>query len=223
LSIAGHELKTPLTALQLQIQSVQDRTGALDGKLARKLERIARSSARLAELIEALLDVSRLATGRFELNPGLADLTALVNEGVEHLREAADQAGCALQVHAPPALPGVWDRLRIEQLLSNLLSNAFKYGAGSPVEISLAQEGDAAILRVSDGGPGIPEGDLERIFGRFERATSMRHYGGLGLGLYVARQIAEAHGGAISATNQPGGGACFTIRLPLKPRPTEPR
>ena len=110
---------------------------------------------------------------------------------------------------------GDWDRLRVEQVLTNLMSNALKYAAGKPIAVSAARTNDVAVIEVRDRGPGIAEEDVPRIFERFERAVSSRHHGGLGLGLYVARQIAEAHGGAIAARNVAGGGACFTVRLPL--------
>jgi len=114
-------------------------------------------------------------------------------------------------------LPGRWDRLRIEQVLTNLISNAIKYAAGVPIHVSLAREADTAVIEVRDGGPGIPENELSRIFERFERAASAHNYGGMGLGLYVAQQIAGAHGGAIVASNLPSGGARFAVRLPLDP------
>jgi PAS domain S-box-containing protein len=215
LSIASHELKTPLTALQLQIQGVQKKVAAVDRTLAARLERAARSGQRLADLIEALLDVSRIATGRFDLRRERLDLGFVVRDLVERLRDAAAKEGCALEVTAPDGIVGVWDRVRVEQVLTNLLSNAVRYGAGAPIRISITQQGGDAILQVGDRGPGIPKQDLARIFGRFERASSMRHYGGLGLGLYVAREIVEAHGGTVSADNPTSGGALFTVRLPL--------
>jgi hypothetical protein len=215
LSIASHELKTPLTALQLQLHSLRERVDSLDGRMATKLDRAARSSERLVELVEALLDVSRLASGRFELHPQSFELTEAVQEVVERLREAAKHAGCELSLKLNGALPGTWDRLRIEQVLTNLLSNAIKYAAGAPIEVVLSREGDTAVIEVSDRGPGIPEEALPRIFDRFERAAEMRHYGGLGLGLYVVREIVKAHHGMVTVHNRPGGGACFTVRLPL--------
>ena len=217
LSIASHELKTPLTALQLQLQSLQLRMEQLDGKLASKISRATRSGARLADLIEALLDVSRIASGRFELRRETFDLASAAAEVIERMRETAAKARCEVSLSGDRALHGLWDRLRVEQVITNLLSTAFKYAAGGAVELRLSREGDEAVLRVRDRGPGIPPQDVERIFGRFERAVSMRHYGGMGLGLYVTRQIVDAHGGAVSAANLPDGGAEFTVRLPALP------
>jgi len=215
LSIASHELKTPLTALQLQLQSLRERVESMDGRMVTKLDRAARSSERLADLVETLLDVSRLATGRFELHPQGFDLAEAVGDVMERLREAATHARCELILKHDGALRGTWDRLRIEQVLTNLLSNAIKYAAGTPIEVSLSGEGDTAVLEVSDQGPGIPEEALPRIFDRFERASEVRHYGGLGLGLYVVREIVKAHHGMVTVHNRPGGGACFIVRLPL--------
>ncbi|HEY0096635.1 MAG TPA: sensor histidine kinase, partial [Archangium sp.] len=117
-------------------------------------------------------------------------------------------------VREGPPIEGTWDRLRLEQVISNLLANAFKYAAGSPVELSVTREGPEAVLVITDKGPGIPEKDQARLFNRFERAAPMKHYGGLGLGLYVAREIVQAHGGSISMHSPPEGGARFTVRLP---------
>ncbi len=219
LSIASHELKTPLTALQVQLEALSLRAGTMDEKLASKVRRATRSSERLAELIETLMDVSRIATGRFELNPQRFDLAEAVSEVVERLCDAASKASCELSAKTEGPMPGTWDRLRIEQVLTNLLSNAMKYAAGAPVDVSLTRDGERAVLEVRDKGPGLPEGDLQRIFGRFERAASIRHYGGMGLGLYVVREIVEAHGGTVTAQNAPGGGAHFTVRLPFTPPP----
>ncbi|WP_224363628.1 sensor histidine kinase [Hyalangium versicolor] len=218
LSIASHELKTPLTALQLQLQSLRDQLANLDAKVTTKVDRATRSSERLADLIETLLDVSRITTGRFEMNPQPFDLAEAVHDVTERLRDSAARAGCALSVQAAAAILGTWDRLRLEQVLTNLLSNAIKYAARTPIDVSLVREEETAVLEVRDQGPGIPEEALPRIFDRFERAAEMRHYGGLGLGLYVVREIVKAHDGMVTVRNVPEGGACFTVRLPLVPR-----
>ena len=214
LSIASHELKTPLTALQLQLQSVRERLETMDAKMVDKVDRAVRSGARLGDLIEVLMDVSRIATGRFELNLQRFDLADAVREAVERLQEGARQASCELSVRVD-SVQGTWDRLRLEQVVTNLLSNAIKYAAGSSIEVVLTQQEETAVLEVNDHGPGIAEEALVRIFDRFERATEQRHYGGLGLGLYVVREITKAHDGMVTVRNRPGGGACFTVRLPL--------
>ncbi|HVV49408.1 MAG TPA: PAS domain S-box protein [Polyangia bacterium] len=215
LSIASHELKTPLTALQLQLLNIQDQAKGDGEKLERNMDRARRLAARLGQLVETLLDVSRIATGRLKLSVEPFDLGDAAREVVERLGDSAKAAASELSLRSDGPLQGRWDRLRIEQVLMNVISNAIKYAAGQPIQVSLAREPGSAVIEVRDRGPGVPEGELSRIFERFERAASARHYGGMGLGLYVARQIAEAHGGTIVASNLPQGGACFTIRLPV--------
>lgn len=219
LSIASHELKTPLTALQIELYGMRAPIERQhDQRLGRKLARASRSADRLTRLIEMLLDVSRISAGRLTLKREPFDLQPAMQQVVEIMEGSANQASCEFLFH--PALDagsmvGDWDRLRIEQVVMNLLSNAFKYGAGQPVTLSLARQGDWAIVEVRDHGPGVPMGDLERIFERFERAKALINEGGLGLGLYVSREIVLAHGGSIAGRTLPEGGACFTIRLPL--------
>jgi len=217
LSIAAHELRTPLAALHLQLQSIHRSVPDLDPRVARRIARATLSAERLGELMAALLDSSRLATHRFELKREPLLLADAVREVAERFREPAKLAGCALTVAIEGKARGVWDRVRVEQVVTNLLSNAIKYGAATPVLVRVAREHGDAVLTVEDRGPGIPDEALSRIFGRFERAASIQHYGGMGLGLYVSREIVSAHGGSIAAQNLTGGGARFTVRLPLAP------
>jgi PAS domain S-box-containing protein len=215
LSIASHELKTPLTAADIELHALRGQSAALGERMTRRIERASRNIKRLENLIDSLLDVSRIATGRLSLQPEEFDLREGIEQVVDSMRSTAARADCDLSVDLPDPIQGSWDRLRIEQVIMNLLSNALKYAAGAPVEVRAYQEGVMAIIEISDRGPGIATEDMDRIFGRFERAASMRHYGGLGLGLYVSRQIVEAQGGTIEAHNRPGGGATFAVRLPL--------
>jgi PAS domain S-box-containing protein len=214
LSLASHELRTPLTVLRLQLEALRERIAVDDRATLTKLERSDRAGRRLTELVDALLDVSRIATGRFTLHLEQADLADIVATAVDRLHEAAVHARCALSVTADHAI-GTWDRSRIDQIVTNLVSNAIRYAAGSPIAVTVERRAGDAVIEVRDGGPGLPDGLLGRIFERFERGTSMCHYAGLGLGLYVVRQITEAHGGQVTAENAAGGGACFTVRLPL--------
>jgi PAS domain S-box-containing protein len=216
LSIASHELRTPLTALQLQLESLEEQTAESVPKLTNKVVGAVRSTQRLGVLIDSLLDVSRIATGRLDLHPEPMDLGTATAQLLDALRDAADRAGSQV-TFVPPEAPvrGEWDRVRIDQLLMNLIANAIKYGAGRPVEVGLSQENGVAVLTVRDHGPGIAVEDQQRIFERFERATSTRNYGGFGLGLYVAREVTRSHGGTIEVRNLPDGGACFTVRLPV--------
>jgi PAS domain S-box-containing protein len=212
LSIASHELKTPLTALQLQLDGIINQGDAVDPKLAGKIERAARAGERLGDLIESLLDVSRIATGKLRLQLETFNLVESARELVERMSEAARDARCDVSLDARQPVVGTWDRLRVEQILTNLLGNAFRHAGGGPVVVRVGEEGRDAILEVRDRGPGLP-GDPLRLFGRFERASG-NGYGGLGLGLYLAREFAEAHEGSITATTVPSGGASFVVRLP---------
>ena len=212
LSIASHELRTPLTSLLLQLESL--RRHARDGALARKAEHAAHAAARLRALVSELFDVSRLATGRLTLKRRTFSLADAVHDVAARLEEEALHFSCELAIAVSGDTTGTWDRLRVEQVVAHLLSNAFKYGSGRPVRIRVRDEAGAVVLTVSDGGGGFPEEALPRLFRRFERASSPRNYGGLGLGLYAAREIVEAHGGSLSAANGPSGGAEVTVRLP---------
>ena len=215
LSIASHELRTPLTALHLQVHSLNEAIPSLDPKIANKVRRIERSSVRLQALIDVLLDVSRIATGRFSMKKGSGELVATIQDLVDRFAEQAAEASCEVTLEKRvESAPGEWDMLRIEQALTNVLENALKYGAGAPVRVTVDGSPSVVTIVVEDGGPGIPEQDRERIFQRFERASSVRHYGGFGLGLYVSREILAAHGGTIAAENRQGGGARFTMRIP---------
>jgi PAS domain S-box-containing protein len=215
LSIASHELKTPLTVLQLQLEALSERIRQVDAGLAERVRRTTRASDRLTQLVDTLLDVSRIATGKFELEKQRMDLSLVARDVVERMSEAASAASSCIEVVVPPHLEGTWDKNRVEQVITNLLGNAIKYAAGTPIRLDVFEEAGNAVIEVRDRGPGLPpEGD--QLFERFERASSMRNYGGLGLGLYIVQQIAEAHGGSVSAMNTPEGGACFLVRLPRK-------
>lgn len=222
LSIAAHELRTPLTALQLQLQGLEQVvTAGAEGaeidpvRVTRKVEKVSKNAGRLNELVDALLDVSRIASGRLILNPVEVDLAAMVREVVDDYRDQARQAGCELVLEHGSPVKGSWDRYRLEQVLLNLLTNATKYGAGLPVVVRVFGRAGAAVFSVTDHGMGIAAEDAERIFHRFERAVSSKHYGGMGLGLYIARHLVQAHGGTIEVESSPGAGATFTVELPV--------
>jgi signal transduction histidine kinase len=124
------------------------------------------------------------------------------------------QAGCRLVIASPRTVLGSWDARRLERVVTNLLANAIKFGGGHPIELTVREAGDVAEVEVSDHGIGIAQDQLPKIFDRFERAVSTAHYGGLGLGLYLARSIVESHGGTIGVTSRAGEGSRFTVRLP---------
>ncbi len=222
LSVASHELKTPLTSLGLRLHALARAIGAdPDSAVARRhgheVAAMKRQVTRLAELIDGLLDVSRISTGRLRIHREPVDLSALVQEMVARFVPEAERAGCTLEVRPSGPCEGSWDRLRMEQVVSNLLSNALKYGAGRPVYVHVEEEDGRARLWVRDEGIGIDAAAHARIFQKFERAVSERHYGGLGLGLYVVRTLVEAMEGSIRVESQPGEGATFIVELPLQP------
>jgi signal transduction histidine kinase len=220
LQIASHELRTPLTPLTLQLEAVQrtlERAGVADERLMAKLEIAKRQTARLRRLVESLLDVSQITSGHLTLRFEELDFADLVREVVGAFQKEARAAGCQIAVELERDCVGRWDRMRVGQLLANLLSNAIKYGSGQPIEIGVCAREGAISCEVADHGIGIEADALARIFDRFERGESVRHFGGLGLGLFIARHIAEAHGGTIVAQSQRGQGAKFTVVLPRQP------
>ncbi|RKG61011.1 GAF domain-containing protein [Corallococcus sp. AB011P] len=217
LSVASHELKTPLTSLILQHNLIGRalETAGPPGPVAGRLNTAQRQVLRLTALVDNLLDVSRLSLGKLSLERAEVDLVQLTRDAVERLEDVFTQARCPLELELPRTLTGQWDALRLDQVLVNLLTNAAKYGAGHPVSVRAGVDArDEAWVEVRDQGIGIEADALPRLFGRFERAVSERHYGGMGLGLYISRQIVEALGGRIDVDSQPGQGATFTLRLP---------
>lgn len=221
LSIASHELRTPITSVQLQLQFLLRAAPATDAEGAvslvhRRVESTLRSMAQLHQLVSTLLDVSRIRAGRLDLHREPVDLSSLTRDLVSRVQEDAAGARCALRLMVDEPLVGSWDRVRVEQVITNLLSNAFKYGAQRPVEVYVTREGDFARLCVKDHGIGIAPEDQARIFHRFERAVSQRHYSGFGLGLWIVRQIVEALHGDIRVESRPNAGSSFIVRLPLE-------
>ena len=223
LSIASHELKTPVTALQGQAQLVMRRfrrTGEMDPqRVAQALQAITGQAHKLSRLIAQLLDISRLEAGKFAIEPEPTDLADLVRQVVADVRRLAHERPVSLQ--APSRLPMVVDPLRVEQVLTNLLNNALKYSReDSPIEVAVRACRDGwAELSVRDFGIGIPVDKRGRIFERFYQAHGDGHRSGLGLGLYISRQIVSLHGGEIGAEFPPDGGTRFVVRLPAEPAP----
>ncbi len=222
LSIAAHELRTPLMTLQLRLESLVTELARPDP--GRDRERAMGASAqrqagRLVGLVESLLDVARIANGGLTLSRSHFDLAEAVREVIGRFTEVAERAGCELRVHVPRPAAGEWDRLRIEQIVQNLIGNALQYAPHAPVEVEVDvdADGDRARLRVRDHGHGIASDDLARVFDRFERAVPARHDGGLGMGLYIVREIARAHGGSIRVDSRLGEGATFEVELPCAP------
>jgi signal transduction histidine kinase len=215
LLVASHELRTPLTSLMLASQSLASGRSPAGGDGKRPaIDMIVRQTRRLAKLVEDLLDVSRIEAGQLPLEWERVDLSALAREVTGRFADEAARAGSPLSLAVEEPLGGTWDRSRLDQVISNLLANAIKFGAGKPIEISTRREGLRAVLAVQDHGIGIDPEQLPHVFERFERGVSTRNYGGLGLGLYIARNIVERMGGVIRCESVPGDGARFVVSLP---------
>jgi hypothetical protein len=219
LSIASHELKTPITSMGLQSELLlrmgDPSGGGLLPSAQPRLRAIHRGTVRLARLVQVLLDVTNITAGRLALRPEPLDLSSVIRDALERWRDDLTRARCALDARLGESILGHWDRSRLEQIIDNLVANAVKFGAGSPIEVVAEAEGACAHLVVRDHGIGIAPDDQRRIFERFERAVPRKHYGGLGLGLWIVRNLVEAHGGEISVSSEPGSGSRFEVTLPL--------
>ncbi len=231
IAIASHELRTPLAALELQVQSMQthlERQPVDMTRINAKTVVARRQVDRLARLINELLDVARIDAGRLELEREEVNLGELVREVALRFADELERSATPIELEIADGISGHWDRLRLDQVVTNLLHNAIKYGKGHPIRISLAASPDDATahLTVTDEGIGISAADQGRIFGRFERAVSSRAYGGMGVGLFIVAQILAAHDAAISVQSEPGRGSTFVVKLPLpraaEERPAEP-
>ncbi len=224
LAIASHELKTPLTPLKMYLQLLKHALRDIKLPPTRQaellvdaLENTDREYSRLLNLIDDLLDVSRITVGRLLLNRERCDLAKITRDTLKRFQPEIEKSKCTITLTGPDSVPGNWDPARIEQIVTNLLTNALKYGAGLPIDISMSMNstGTLAQLVVKDQGIGIASEDQEKIFDRFVRVAPIQHYGGLGLGLYIVKQIVSAHQGQISVKSGPGPGACFQVDLPI--------
>lgn len=225
LAIAAHELRSPMHALMLQIEGamiVARRSGTPE--LMQRLERVRLVLERYVKRATLLLDISRVNAHSMDLRFEELDIAEIVRETVDTYAVEAAFHHSDMRLTAPEALRGSWDRLSVEQITGNLVSNAIKYGDGKPVHIALAREEGRVRLEVKDQGIGISSEDQARIFGRFEQVVSARSRTGFGVGLWLARALIEAHRGSISVKSAPGKGTAFTVWLPLDPTaPREPK
>jgi predicted ATPase/signal transduction histidine kinase len=221
LSVASHELNTPLAGLTLSVQALRERSEVPVTADARDqlTELIDRQAQRLTRLVDELLDVTRLQSQQFALRLEPLDLVGLVAEVARREEPQLERARCDLSLVLSGPVQVRGDRSRLEQVLLNLLSNAMKFGAGRPVEIRVERQGSLARLSVADRGIGLDLASHPRLFQRFERGVPASHYGGLGLGLYICRQIVDAHQGTIRVASRPGHGATFTVELPAVDTP----
>ncbi|HET7752321.1 MAG TPA: ATP-binding protein [Anaeromyxobacteraceae bacterium] len=222
LAIASHELKTPLTPLRLSIQAVK--RAVIRGDLAnippeRLHDLLSRADVqihRLGSLVDDLLDATRIGTKRLRLERRPMELVSMAREVIERHAEEARLAECEIALHAAREIHGEWDRVRLEQVFTNLLTNALKYAPRAPIDVTISSHGASARISITDHGRGIASEDLERVFRPFERAVSYMNVSGFGLGLYIAREITEAHAGTLTLSSAPGEGCTFHIELPLR-------
>lgn len=221
LSICSHELRTPLTSMKLQVQMTQrilerapEDASSWD-KIKKFVNATDRSVERITHLIDDMLDISKITSGQLIMQFDDFDLSEIVYEVGERIKPILNQAGCELSMTIGPSIKARVDRLRIEQVISNLLVNAAKYASKAPVHLSLRLHHHVAEISVQDEGPGITQGDQARIFDKFERARSADKVSGMGLGLYISKKIIDLHHGKILIDSSPGQGAKFTIKIPI--------
>jgi signal transduction histidine kinase len=228
MSLVAHELRTPLNTLFLetQMRSLQLKRGNLPAfnpeQMGNMIKRDERQIKAMIRLIDDMLDVSRMKSGTLSIRPGKVELMALLERVVNDLslQAAAAGANVVLAPHAP--VEGFWDEFRIEQVVVNLLTNALRYGGGGAVEVSVQTEGCSARISVRDHGKGIAPDFVERIFEPYERGARSGEPKGLGLGLYISRQLALSHGGQLTVESTPGEGATFSLILPCTETATQP-
>ena len=226
LSIASHELKTPLTSLRLKVDGIlritaKPEKGPADlAKLTARVQGVDKQLGRLTELVDALLDVSRAASGQLQLRLEDVDLVAAAQTVAERFKDDLSSSGCSLsvivtgQAGTKKAIHGRWDRLRLDEVITNFLSNAIKYGAGKPIQIRVSATKTVATLEIEDHGIGISPDDQQRLFERFARVVSPEHYGGFGLGLWIVKLLVEAMGGKVAVRSAVGTGSVFSAELP---------
>lgn len=220
LSIAAHELRNPMHSLLLQVSAaLQIAHREKSSHLIPRLERIQQIVDRYLKRATLLLDLGRLNATRRKLHREDVDLAEVVREVVDSYTAEAEFHQSSLELQVPDSLCGRWDRLGVEQIVSNLISNAIKFGAGAAIDVSLRLEPDGfAVFQVLDRGIGIAPEDQARVFGHFEQLRSPGdRTQGAGLGLWLVRELVQAHAGEITLASTPGAGATFTVSLPIKP------
>jgi PAS domain S-box-containing protein len=214
IAVAAHELRNPLNVLTL-LWRILDRRPSLSGTSeGNLLEKSRAQLARLSSLVDRLMDVTRIRAGTFDLYREKVQLNTIIREVAN--RFAIAESAPAISLELEPHIEGIWDRLRLDQVLTNLVSNAVKYGGQKPIVINASVNDDHAVIAVRDEGIGIAPENLERIFERFERAEGRSYRAGLGMGLWITAQIVRAHGGTVFAESELGNGSTFTVRLPRR-------
>lgn len=217
LSVASHELKTPVASFKLYIDGVGralQRGSLAPDDLRRRITRAQEQCGRLDRLVQELLDISQLSSGSMPMSFEELDLTEIARGVAERFEEEARKAGSTITLTGDPSVVGKWDRMRLEQIQTNLIINAIKYAPGAAIELKVVRDGDRAVLSVRDRGPGIAPQDQERVFERFAQLSPNAHRTGFGLGLWIVRQIVAALGGTVHLESALGAGSTFTVALP---------
>ena len=221
MSIVSHEVRTPLNGLILETQLrkmhlARDNAAAFTmEKMHAMVDRDERQILSLIRLIEDMLDVSRIRTGKLSIRPAEFDLARTVDRLLENFSALISAAQSSVNFTAEYPVVGQWDEFRIEQVISNLLTNALRYGANKPIDVTVYIEGNQAVVDVRDQGIGISQENQQRVFQQFERVSASQVAAGLGLGLFISEQIVAAHSGTISVQSELGEGALFRVCLPL--------
>lgn len=219
ISVAAHELRNPMTPILLLVNRISAHIRAMPQPptpaLARDIERLELAVSAYVKRVTTLLDITRLSSGNFRLEPTNIDVSEVIRHIAMGLAPAADRAGSPMRLSVQPDVVAVHDRLAIEQVTENLLSNAIKYGAGEPIDVALSCIGETISLVVRDHGIGIDPESQARIFARFERAVARSEHAGFGVGLWMVARLVDAMGGTISVNSRPGEGSTFTVTLPV--------
>jgi signal transduction histidine kinase len=225
LSAASHEFRTPLTSALLDLQRVVRATElgpdehVSKSEILPRLQRMKGNFQRFVEVVQRLVDASQLREERVEFHVEPVDLREATRSALEHCAGELRRSQCEVNLVAPDeSVVGQWDRMRVEQVVTNLVENAAKFGESKPIDVTVSRSDGVARLVVRDHGMGIPPEHVPRIFGRFERGVPVSHYGGFGLGLWIASTIVDAFGGHIAVSSQPGSGTTFTVDLPTAGR-----
>jgi signal transduction histidine kinase len=213
LSIAAHEIRGPITSIHMAVQGLRKGRASAQA-IPKLLEVIEREDRRLARFVDELLDLGNIRTGRVHLTFEDVDLGNVVREVSSRLGAELTRTGSSLSITSEGHPVGQWDRFRLEQVVANLLWNAMKFGLGKPISVNVSEQEGTTTLVVKDQGIGIPGDMLERIFKPFERAEPARHYGGLGLGLFIVHTIVDSLGGSIRVESERNLGSTFTVELP---------
>jgi signal transduction histidine kinase len=227
IGVAAHDLGNPLSSLQLRLRRLRMLEGVNghDPRMRDGLGGAEMETRRLGRLVHNLLDLSRMSAGRMTLDTEELDLAKLVREVVERHADQAAAAGCALTLRVEESASGQWDRQRLDRVVTNLVSNALKFGRGRPVEVHVHADADQARFTVKDAGIGISPEAQQRLFRRFQRVHGGEHHPGTGLGLYIVRQLVEAHGGSIHVQSRTGEARNSRLSFPGPhvPRRASPR